>query len=166
MEERRRSIRQKCFQRGRVYFDGGRKSVDCRAPLHGKRGRSAPDSGHTGRQWTRRLRAMKRLMHGSKPRRPETERLPRGSPSEIGSGVLIRRLQLQRPSAACANQTDPKRQAQRRRAGGRRGRSIGEVVPEVPQFDRGLLEEVGGANAHRHPAGCRTWPQTSNVPTH
>jgi hypothetical protein len=29
MEERRRSIRQKCFLRGRVYFDGGRKSVDC-----------------------------------------------------------------------------------------------------------------------------------------
>jgi len=29
MEERRRSIRQKCFLRGRVYYDGGRKSVDC-----------------------------------------------------------------------------------------------------------------------------------------
>ena len=29
MEERRRSIRQKCFLRGRVYFDDGRKSVDC-----------------------------------------------------------------------------------------------------------------------------------------
>jgi hypothetical protein len=29
MEERRRSIRQKCFMRGRVDFDGGRKSVDC-----------------------------------------------------------------------------------------------------------------------------------------
>ncbi len=29
MEERRRSIRQKCFLRGRVYLDGGRESVDC-----------------------------------------------------------------------------------------------------------------------------------------
>ena len=37
MEERRRSVRQKCRLRGRIYFYGGRKSVPCGISYEGAR---------------------------------------------------------------------------------------------------------------------------------
>ena len=53
---------------------------------------------------------------------PESERPPRGGPSEIRSDVLIRRLRVkQRSSASCASRADPTRQGRWRRVGGRRG---------------------------------------------